>query len=238
MVPLSRTLKIIFGLIILCALFVWAVCALNYTESAAVGTYSYTQPNESGTLRLSPDHTFQQRVTVDSKTQTAQGTWFHFGEAHLSFSSSFIPLHGEEPAPDGERFGEIRRLFGLFVNVPLSRYNVLWYGRPGVMTRGPLLGTYVGDEEGIPATLTLNADRSFSQAVTVAGTVHHVSGHWSETTDGDIAFSSEFLTDDGNSLRTTERAATAVPPTGGPLQIMVVDISAPAPVLWKKYLPW
>jgi hypothetical protein len=45
-------------------LVMWAVAAMNYEDSVAVGKYRFAGNGESSTLVLKPDHSFQQDLQI------------------------------------------------------------------------------------------------------------------------------------------------------------------------------
>jgi len=59
-------------------------------------------------------------------------------------------VSGDEPEPDGTTFSDMHKTLGLFVSLRLRQYHVLWYGKAD--SDNSVLGTYTGDEPGVPAT--------------------------------------------------------------------------------------
>jgi hypothetical protein len=69
-----------------------------------------------------------------------------------------------------------------------------------------------GDEEGVPATLTLKPDDNFEQTVTHDGIVKHAQGTWTLSPSGDIVSSESFIKSTGNrSVRMRRQAPSAGP---------------------------
>lgn len=98
----------------------WYVVAANYDYSALAGTYSRDMAGERCVLQLRPDETFTQMVVRGGQTRTVQGRWRRYGMAHVSFSSEFIPLTGEDLNPLGEAHGQFDKMLGLFPSLTLA----------------------------------------------------------------------------------------------------------------------
>lgn len=225
------------GLFCLCIAAVeWLVVASDYRDSVFLGTYSCKQGVSSSTLVVRSNQTFQQTVTSRGVTQSRTGTWRRVGEGVIAFSGDFLPLPGQELAADGTSYGRLSKSFSVLPTITLAQDHVLWYSRTTPAQSTSVAGTYVGDEEGTPATLVLRKDRTFEQAVTFAGQTSRSHGTWSVRKDGDILFSKDFLKTSGEPLTSNERAS-ASPPKGSNLQIEVaVDPTLAPPVFRKKVL--
>lgn len=101
--------------LVLAALFViWYRAAANYDYGALSGTYVFQDGRETCTLRLLPDRTFVQEIKRSGKVERSEGHWNRYGEAHVSFSSEFLKLWGEEMNAAGEAHGEFDKKLGIF----------------------------------------------------------------------------------------------------------------------------
>ena len=119
MVPLStkrnvlrRTIGTAVLLILLTFVF-WYVQAGDFSDSDVSGTYILQQNDETSTLILRPDHSFQQEVVETGKVTRADGIWRVSGEGHIAFSAEFLRVHGEQVSPAGQAYGQIHNWFGL-----------------------------------------------------------------------------------------------------------------------------
>jgi hypothetical protein len=226
------------GLCTLACLALWGVSALNYSDSAAIGTYQLTNEDESSTLILKSDHTFVQERIAAGKTEHANGSWRRLGEGGLAFSREFLVVDGQEPGADGTRYGDLHKDFGLRVSIQPSQYHVLWYGKTGPSADEKLTGDYTGDEPGVSATLSMKSDHSFEQTVSSSGNARHAQGAWKLNQQGDIEFSRAFLKASGEPLSADE-TASAWDPKGSNLQIKISRTSkSGAPVFRKPLLLW
>jgi hypothetical protein len=227
----------VFLILVLCFVL-WFIVASDYSDSAAVGKYHFAQNGETSNLVLKPDHSFQQEVSRLGQTEHAEGTWRRVGEGGISFSKEFLVVSGDEPEPDGTTFSDMHKSLGLFVSLALRQYHVLWYGKVNSTSDNSVYGTYAGDEEGVPATLVLNADHTFEQTVTHAGITKHAEGSWSYSQNGTIVFSKAFLKTSGEALREDE-TASAEDPKGSNLQIEIaVSSKTGEPTFQKRQVPW
>jgi hypothetical protein len=235
---MRRSLWKIAGVLVLFAcLFMWAVAAIDYGDSVAMGKYRFERNGESSSLELKPDHTFNQTWRLGKNEQHSEGTWHRVGEGGISFSKEFLPVTGDEPGPDGESFADMHKTLGLFTSLKLHQYHVLWYGKTDSSTS--VAGTYKGDEPNVDATLILNADHSFTQTVTRDSIEHHATGTWNQDSSGTIRFSQEFLKTSGEPLTSNESAYTGVDPKGSNLQIEIsVSEHVPEPVFTKRLHLW
>jgi hypothetical protein len=171
-------------------------------------------------LILKPDHSFQQERNRLGNVESASGTWRRLGESGIAFSKEFMVVSGQEPGPDGTGYGDINKAFGFLVSITLRQYHVLWYGRVDPSPDNTVFGTYTGDEEGVPASLILKEDHTFSQTVSHLGVEKHAEGTWSSSESGDIVFSRAFLKTSGEALTEVE-TASAWNPKGSNLQIQI-----------------
>ena len=227
---LLATLLIVFGLVL------WGAAALNYGDDVAIGKYGYASGGESCDLLLRPDHTFHQELHRQASTQHADGTWRRVGEGGVSLSKEFLPVRGDEPGPDGSTWADLHKALGLFPRLEIRQYFVLWYGKQ--TETSSIADTYKGDEPNVAATLVLNTDNTFHQTITSAGVEKSATGHWSQTSDGTVRFSSAFLKTSGEPLSPDE-TATSMDPRGSNLQIDIsTESHAGIPVFRKRLLPW
>jgi hypothetical protein len=217
----------------------WFAIASDFSDSVFCGTYMLHQDNETSTLTLKPDHTYQQEVSSSGRIQHASGTWRKIGEGGVAFSKEFVVLTAQELGADGTSYGEIHKTLGLFASsLVLTDYDVEWYGKGANSQEQSLYGTYAGDEDGFPATLTLKADKTFEQSVSHDSIAKHAQGSWSTSQSGGVVFSNAFIKTTGESLRVNETASTS-DANGSVLQIEIDAYSKSGkPVFRKKLLPW
>jgi hypothetical protein len=223
-------------LFVVCFLF-WYSVASDYGDTVVSGTYNLAHGDERSTLILKPDHSFEQELTRDGKTEHSEGSWRVIGEGGIALSKEFLRVLGQEPGADGTAYGEIHKRLGFLVSLELARYHVLWYGRVDPSSGEPVVGAYAGDEPGVPASLVLKPDHTFEQTVTYLGVPKHVVGSWSFNQSGDIVFSKEFLKTSGELLRDDE-IASAWNPKGSALQIEIAVSSSSAPTFRKRQFLW
>jgi hypothetical protein len=217
---------------------VWYVLASDYSDSVASGTYHLSQNDETSTLSLKSDHSFQQELSKHGRVERAAGAWRRVGEGGIAFSKEFLVVSGEEPGADGITYGHIHKRFGFLVSLTLSQYHVLWYGRVDPSPSNSVPGTYTGDEEGVAATLVLNPNHTFEQSVTSLGIMKQAKGTWNLTENGDIVFSKDFLKTSGEALREDE-TASAWNPKGSNLQIQIAVTSrSGVPTFRKSQFLW
>ncbi len=98
----------------------WYVLAADYGYGALAGVYVLKQNGETCVLHLRADRTFTEELTRAGLSQTTTGTWYRYGEAHVSFSSSFLTVTGEELNADGEAHGQFDKTLGLFPSLTLA----------------------------------------------------------------------------------------------------------------------
>ena len=98
----------------------WYSVAANYDYRALAGTYVFNQGGEKCTLRLRPDQTFSEELNRRGVEQEAQGRWRRYGEAHVSFSSEFLKVSGQELNAAGESHGQFDKRFGLMRTLTLA----------------------------------------------------------------------------------------------------------------------
>src|SRR5271154_6804044 len=99
--------------LVLFALFcTWYYVAANYDYSSLAGTYVFNQDKERCTLYLRSDRTFTQELDHSGSYQKSEGTWYRYGESHVSFSSEFLKVPGEELNANGEAHGQFEKTLG------------------------------------------------------------------------------------------------------------------------------
>jgi len=101
-------------------LCVWYIVAANYDYGALAGTYAFEGDGTRCTLSLRADRTFTEELVLDGHSQTVDGTWHRYGEAHVSFSKDFLKLAGEELNADGEAHGQFDKTLGLLPSLTLA----------------------------------------------------------------------------------------------------------------------
>ena len=214
----------------------WYFIASDYSDGVASGVYHLSQNGETSTLILKPDHSFQQVLDRSGEVRHAEGTWRHVGGyGGIAFSKELMVMIGQELGADGTAYGNLKKPFGLFPpSITLSTYDVEWYGKVPPTADTTAMGDYAGDEEGVPAALTLKPDHTFEQTVTHGGIPKHSLGSWTSSQTGEISFSKSFIKSTGESLREDETAST-VGGKGSNLQIEIaVDPKLGVPTFRKR----
>jgi hypothetical protein len=240
MTKLTRNLASAGLCVVLCyfAFVLWYVVASDYSDSVVSGTYRLAHDGETSTLVIEPDHSFQQELSRSGRLQRAQGSWRRLGQGGIAFSKEFLRMSGQELSANGTAYGDIHKTLGFLVSLTLTHYHVEWYGRVDPSPDNVAAGTYVGDEEGVSATLILKADHTFEQAVSHQSVESHAKGSWSTSQNGDIMFSKAFLKASGEALAVNE-TASSLDPKGPNLQIEVAATSkSGAPTFQKKQFSW
>jgi hypothetical protein len=218
---------------------IWFVVATDYGDNAVSGTYDLAQNGEKSTLIVKPDHTFQQQLARSGKVSRATGTWRTVGEGGIAFSTEFIVVAGQELGANRTAYGEFHRTLGLLpMYLTLTDHDVEWYGKVVKSNDNTTSGTYAGDEEGVPATLTIRPDHTFEQTISHSGIAKHAQGTWNLDDHGEIVFSKSFIKTTGDQLQQDE-TAISFGGTGPPIQIVVSAISkSGVPTFRKRLLPW
>jgi len=121
MQPVKR-LVLVGGALVLVigAFWGWYSIAANYDYGALSGTYTLSRNDEQCTLSLRSDQTFSEELNRGGVTQKADGRWRRYGEAHVSFSSEFMKLSGQELNASGEAHGQFNKALGLFPSLTLA----------------------------------------------------------------------------------------------------------------------
>src|SRR5206468_4868511 len=101
----KKSLAWVGGALVVVALVVWYSIAANYDYGALAGTYVFNRNGEKCTLHLRPDQTFTEELNRSGVDQEAKGRWHRYGQAHVSFSSEFLKVSGQEVNADGESHG-------------------------------------------------------------------------------------------------------------------------------------
>ena len=98
-------------IVLLCG---WYVVAANYDYEALAGTYVLTRNGEKCILKLRSDQTFSEEIDRSGNLQIVRGQWRRYGESHVSFSSEFLKLAGQELNESGEAHGQFDKTLGIF----------------------------------------------------------------------------------------------------------------------------
>jgi hypothetical protein len=115
-----KSLAWVGGALVIVALVVWYSIAANYDYGALAGTYVFNRNGEKCTLHLRPDQTFTEELNRSGVDQEAKGRWHRYGEAHVSFSSEFLKVSGQELNADGESHGQFDKTLGLLPFLTLA----------------------------------------------------------------------------------------------------------------------
>jgi hypothetical protein len=102
------------GLLLLIAILLfwtWYWKAVDYSDNAIAGTYTYAGNGETSTLVLKKDQTFQQELNRGGTSEHAQGNWRRYGEGGIAFSKGFVPVATVKAESDGRMRGEVRKVF-------------------------------------------------------------------------------------------------------------------------------
>ena len=216
----------------------WFIVASDYSDTAASGTYLLARKGMTSTLVLLPDHSFRQEVSDSSGIQRAKGTWRRVGEGGLVFSQDFLTVPGEQRREDGTAFSDMERRFGILVRLSPRMYTVVWYVKTDPTT-SQVAGRYQETEGTRRKTLVLNSDHTFEQTVEGPTQTSTARGTWSISSNGDIAFSKEFIKSSGQELGNGE-TARAMDPRGS--KFLQIEIAADQELgmlnYRKKQFPW
>jgi hypothetical protein len=216
----------------------WFVVASDYSDAAASGTYLLAHNGMTSTLVLLPDHSFRQEVSDSNGIQRARGTWRRVGEGGIAFSQDFLTFPGEQRGEDGTAFSDMERRFGILIRLSLRMYTVVWYGKTDPTT-SQVAGRYQETEGTRRRTLVLNSDHTFEQTVEGLTQTSTARGTWSVSSNGDIAFSREFIKSSGQALGNGE-TAKAMDPRGS--KFLQIEIAADEELgmlnYRKKQFPW
>jgi len=226
-------------LVLLC-FGLWYFVAGDYSDGIVSGTYHLSKHGETSTLVLKPDHKFQQVVDRSGNVQRAEGTWRHVSSfGGIAFSEEFLEVTGQELGANGLAYGDLNKFLGLLPSsITLKTYDIEWYGKVASVPGDTVSGTYAGDEEGVPATLTLMPNHTFEQSVTHGGIAKHAEGRWTFSQTGDLVFSKSFIKTTGELVREDETVST-VGGTGSSLQIQIaVDPTLGVPTFRKRLFAW
>jgi len=122
---MTKSILVRSGLVILLLIVLfwfWYSVASNYDYGSLSGTYVFHGNGKICTLYLHPDHTFAQEISRSGEVQKSQGQWHRYGQAHVSFSSEFVKLPGEELNGDGQAHGQFDKTLGLFPVLVLAPF--------------------------------------------------------------------------------------------------------------------
>lgn len=228
-----RRLLVIFVAVVCFVL--WYSVAADYGDGVTSGTYHLSQNDQTSTLVLKPDHSFQQELSEHGEVERATGTWRRVGEGGIAFSKEFLTVSGQEPGADGTAYGDVHKDLGFLVSIKLRQYHILWYGRVDPSPTNTVTpGTYNGDESGVSASLVLRPDHTFEQSITTLGVTKQAKGSWSVSQNGDIVFSKDFLKTSGEALRSDETASHDGHLQGPNLQIQIARTSRSGVPTFRK----
>ena len=117
----ANVARLAFGILLSIILFwAWYSVYANNDYGALAGMYVFDGNGEKCTLYLRPDRTFVQELSRSGEIQKSQGHWHRYGQAHVSFSSEFLTLSGEEMNGDGEAHGQFDKTLGIFPTLVLA----------------------------------------------------------------------------------------------------------------------
>ncbi len=106
----QATIGVLSAIVLLCG---WYAVAANYDCQALAGTYILTGNGEKCTLKLRSDQTFSEEIYRSGNLQIVRGHWHRYGESHVSFSSEFLKLPGQELNESGEAHGQFDKTLGI-----------------------------------------------------------------------------------------------------------------------------
>jgi hypothetical protein len=98
----------------------WFFVASNYDYNALAGTYQFRHDDEKCTLYLYSDRTFLEELSDHNVVKQAHGHWHRYGEAHVSFSSEFITVSGQQLNAAKEAHGQFDKRYGIFTSLTLA----------------------------------------------------------------------------------------------------------------------
>jgi len=117
----KRLVSIAVATFAVIALFLaWYYVAANYDYAALAGEYVFEGNDERCVLDLRPDRSFKEQVSHSGSIRDAEGTWYRYGESHVSFSQSFLSVSGQELNASGEAHGQFEKRLGLFPVLTLA----------------------------------------------------------------------------------------------------------------------
>jgi hypothetical protein len=117
----TKSARLALGVFLFIVLFwVWYSAYANNGYDALSGTYVFDGNGEKCILYLRPDRTFTQELSRSGETQEAHGQWHRYGQAHVSFSSKFLKLSGEDLNASGEAHGQFDKTLGIFPTLTLA----------------------------------------------------------------------------------------------------------------------
>ena len=218
------------GIVAAVCLFMWILAASDYSAGILSGAYSFRSAHVASTLTLQADGTFRQQLVTGSGTAIASGTWQSVGGGGLTFSSEFLPIPGQQRSTDGTSYANIDKLFGIFVSLKMTQFNLLWFSKSD-SSGTTLTGTYTGYDGKNTLELRVDADHSFRERVTLGDLSKDSVGTWS-LENGRITFLSGFLNGAGEPLGADERAFDR-DPRDGHMQVEVAKTGDP--VFRKRY---
>jgi hypothetical protein len=121
MQQIRKRLRIVGVLVlVVVALVGWYSIAANYDYGMLSGTYTLSQNGEKCILYLRPDQTFSEELDRGGVKQKVEGRWHRYGEAHVSFSSEFLRVPGQELNAAGEAHGQFDKSLGILPSLTLA----------------------------------------------------------------------------------------------------------------------
>src|SRR5260370_40845113 len=83
----------------------WYAIAANYDYGALAGVYVLDHNGEKCVLDLRSDRSFTEELVHSGDIQRAAGTWYRYGQSHVSFSREFLRVSGQELNASREAHG-------------------------------------------------------------------------------------------------------------------------------------
>lgn len=114
-------MRVLIGIFTFLVLFcLWWSVASDYDYGALAGTYVFHSKEETCSLYLHSDGTFDQELRRGDQIQKSQGSWHRSGQAGVSFSNEFLRIPREELDGSGKAYGWFHRVLGLFPMLDLA----------------------------------------------------------------------------------------------------------------------
>jgi hypothetical protein len=118
----------------------------------------------------------------------------------------------------------------------LIAFFVCWYAIAANYDYGALAGTYVLNRDTERCTLDLRSDRTFTEELVRAGSVHKAQGTWHRYGESHVSFSREFLTISGEEENADGEAHGEFSKTLGLLPCLTLAPLPDGPKFRKKLL--
>jgi hypothetical protein len=117
----KRLVSIVIVTVVAIGLFAaWYYVAANYDYGTLAGVYIFERNDERCVLDLRPDRSFREQLSYSGNIRQAEGTWHRYGEAHVSFSQTFLTVLGQELNASGEAHGDFEKRLGVFPVLTLA----------------------------------------------------------------------------------------------------------------------